>query len=125
MFEKEITEHLRELYGGGMTQEEMARLTGISRPYIANILNGKQQVKNASVDLLLKVFPRATVSLTGDVRQTNAGQSGGINAQAVNGNNFFAPDVEGFRNRAIAAMIDLDLPPEALQTVLRTLKKLK
>ena len=33
--------------------------------------------------------------------------------------------VADFKNRAISAIIDLDLPPDAMQTVLRTIKKLK
>jgi len=32
--------------------------------------------------------------------------------------------VADFKNKAISAIIDLDLPPEAMQVVLRTIKKL-
>jgi len=32
--------------------------------------------------------------------------------------------VAEFKNKAISAIIDLDLPPEAMQTVLRTIRKL-
>lgn len=41
-------------------------------------------------------------------------------------NGFLIADkaVANFKNRAISAIIDLDLPPEAMQTVLRTIKKL-
>ncbi len=41
-------------------------------------------------------------------------------------NGFFIADkaVAAFKNRAISAIIDLDLPPDAMQTVLRTIKKL-
>ena len=129
MFEKEISERLKELWKGGLTQDELSRKTGISRSYLGHILSGKQPVKNPTIDLLLKVFPRATVNLTGDVRQINTGQSGGVNAQNINGHNFFAADrtaaVSDYRLKAMDAVLALDLPPDAMQAILRALKEIK
>lgn len=104
MFEKEILERLQEMYRGGMTHDELSKALGISASYIGNILSGKQPVKNPTVDLLFKVFPRATVNLTGKVN---------------------AMTVYEFRHKAIEAVIDLDLPPDAMQAVLRALKDIK
>ena len=104
MFEKEILERLKELWQGGMTQDELSRKTGISRPYIALILSGKRPVRNPTVDLLFKVFPHATINLTGEGNTTT---------------------VDEFRHKAMDAVIDLDLSPDAMQAVLRALKDLK
>ena len=104
MFEKEILERLQEMYRGGMTQDEFSKATGVSRPYLALMLAGKRPLKNPTVDLLFKVFPRSTVNLTGKVN---------------------AMTVDEFRHKAIEAVIDLDLPPDAMQAVLRALKDIK
>ena len=47
-------------------------------------------------------------------------------ADRCENNGFLIADkaVANFMNRAISAIIDLDLPPEAMQTVLRAIKNL-
>lgn len=122
---QQVENLLKAEYAEGLTQEELAARHHVRQQQIQHLLSGKRSVAGLSLETFAKMFPRATVNLTGDVRQTNTGQSGGVNAQAVNGNNFFTPDVEGFRNKAIAAMIDLDLPPEHFKVVIKTLKKLE
>lgn len=102
---QEVENLLKAEYAEGLTQEELAARHHVRQQQIQHLLSGKRSVAGLSLETFSKMFPHATVSLTGDVRQTNAGQSGGVSAQAINGNNFFAPDIEGFRNRAIAALI--------------------
>ena len=65
MFEKEIFEKLKEMHNSGKTYDEITRTTGIARTVVAQILGGQRPIKNPSVSMLLKVFPRAEIYLEG------------------------------------------------------------
>lgn len=123
MFEKEILERLQEMYRRGMTHDELSKALGISASYIGNILSGKQPVKNPTVDLLFKVFPRAVVNLEG---QTNiaAENNGNMVANSGSGNFFTDRSAADFKAKVISAVIKLDLPPDAMQTVLKAIDAL-
>jgi transcriptional regulator with XRE-family HTH domain len=80
MFEKEIVEKLKEMHDSGKSYEEIARITGVSRTAVAEILAGKRHVKNPSLSMLLKVFPHAVIYLDGIPENThNEEQSVSIN----------------------------------------------
>lgn len=127
MYENEIASKLKQLKNQGKTYEELHQLTGISRSYLAMILSGKQPVKNPTVDLLLKTFPGTTITLNGVSVRGNDNQTG--NGIAVgHHNNFFSGDnssLADYRARVISTIIDLDLPSDAMQTVLRAVKNIK
>lgn len=111
----------------GMTEREMAKRSGVASSYLNSLKNKKKPPRALSVDTLLKLFPHAQITL-------NAGDQ--INGNATTGhgpaivghhNHVTAPaedSAETFRSKAIAAMIDLDIPADALREVLKTLKDL-
>ena len=119
---KQINAALRAEYEGGMTQEEMAKRHNIAQGQIQKILSGKRTVAGLSLETFCKMFPRATVNLDGS-NTAIADRGSTAIANAGTGNNFFTP-AEDFKGKAISAIIDLDLPPEAMQTVLRAIKAL-
>lgn len=55
----------------GVTQQEMSRLSGISQPYISQLLNpknGVERIKHLELAKLLKLFPDARIVFGGDRR---------------------------------------------------------
>lgn len=65
MYEQEIYNKLKEMHNSGKTYDEIARITGVSRAMISQILGGQRKIKNPSLDLFLKVFPKAVIYLDG------------------------------------------------------------
>lgn len=119
-----IQAHLREL-AKSHTQAEIAKSLGISRPYLNRLLNRKRPISGISLRALMKLFPTATIHLYGDnVSSHNSGVNNGVmgvNNGTVNGG---AGSAEAFRTRAMSALIDLDIPADALRKVLKTIKDL-
>ena len=115
---KEIQKELRE----GATQEELAAKYKVTQSHIYRIISGKCSV---SFETLERMFPNATIHLHGDpVVASNSGINHG-NVIGVNNGQIHSSSVENFRDRAIRAVLDLDLPPEHSMTVLKTLKNLE
>ena len=79
---------------------------------------------NPSISLLLKVFPGCRIDLHGSpvITATNSGVNNGVMGISNGGQ---PENIESFRDRAIRAVLDLDLPPEHSMTVLKTLKNLE
>ena len=68
-----------------MTQQEIADMTGISRPYICQLLNpknGKDRLKKIELSTLMKLFPNARIVF--DDRRT-IGDVTNNSGQVVNG----------------------------------------
>ena len=63
---KQITELLKSEYDAGATYQELADKYGVSYTHMHNLLNGKRAVSGISLDFLFKLFPKATICLTGD-----------------------------------------------------------
>ena len=125
MYEKEIENRLRELYESGKTYDEIAKITGVSKPVIAQHISGRRPIKNPSISLLLKVFPKAVISLEG-AHNTSVADHGGVSAQDIsvsgNGNNFFAKPQNEIISRITDAVMTLDLSPEAKVKVYQIIK---
>ena len=126
--EKIIFDALHAMCDGKTNQEEIAKGLGISRPYLNRLLNKKRPIDGITLRALRKLFPHATLHLQGDtVIAENTGINNGVlgvNHGTVNGGTPTA-SAEAFRTKAIAAMIDLDIPSDALREVLKTLKDLQ
>lgn len=125
---KEILDLLKNEYSAGATYQEMAGKKKVSYSYLRGLMNGVNPPEKLSLEVLFKLFPRAQINL-------NAGET--INGNATTGNgpaivghhNHITANAEDsaetFRSKAIAAMIDLDIPSDALREVLKTLKDLE
>ena len=125
-FEENFISSLREKLQN-QTEREFSNLTGIASGYINALKNRRKPCRALSIETLLKLFPHATINLQGDaVIADNSGINNGV--MGVNNgtvNSAGQESIEAFRSKAIAAMIDLDIPADALREVLKTLKDLR
>ena len=121
---EQILNHLQEEYRGGMTQQEIARAHNVTHPQIQRLLSGQRDCGGLSIDTVVKMFPRATLHLHGDpVVASNSGINHGV--VGVNNGSLQQSSAEAFRDRAIRAILDMDLSPEVSILILKTLKNLK
>ena len=117
----EIQKKIRQELDAGATQKELGKKYGMTQGNISRILSGTHTV---SFDTLERMFPNATINLHGDpVVATNSGINNGV--VGVNNGSLQQSSAEAFRDRAIRAILDLDLPPEVSILILKTLKDLK
>ena len=129
---EQIEDALRQQQRQGKTQTEMSELNGISQSHIQRILsNPETKIKGLKVETLMRMFPRATLNLNGDTSLT---QNGANNVGVNNGTlKQTAPSysqaqireaVEAFRHRVSDSLLNIDIPPDALLKVLKTIKEL-
>lgn len=124
---EQVKNALQEEYRNGGKQQEMAAKHGVSQQYISRLLSGKRSCEGLSLKAVNNMFPYATLNINGNLTADNSGinhgvvgiNNGTVNSTSVNG------DVEKFRVKALSAIIDLDIPSDTLQIVLKTLKNLK
>ena len=129
---EQIEDALRQQQKQGKTQTEMSVLNGISQSHIQRILsNPENKIKGLKVATLMKMFPRATLNLNEDTSLTQTGtnivgENNGTLAQTAPpvAQAQIKAAVEAFRHEVIDAMIDLEIPPDALAAVLKTIKEL-
>ena len=121
--EKLIHETLLRLCEGRGKQEEVASKFGISRPYLNRLLRGECPISGLTVGTLEKMFPNMAVNLNGDgVNAVNIGTvNGGVgmNSGTVNASE------SSLRLRIMEALVGLEIPADALQIVLKTIKEVK
>lgn len=123
MYEKEIFERLKQMHDSGKTYDEIARITDISRAMVSQILGGQRPIKNPSLDLFLKVFPRAVIHLDGVNNNTNA-DHGGIATSVTGGNNnFFTPKEKDVLPVLIDAVMTSDLEADVKVKVYNIIKE--
>ena len=126
---EQIRTALWEEYKSGKKQQDMAAAHHVTQQYISRLLSGKRSCDGLSLKAVSNMFPRATLNLHGDtVIAENSGVNNGVmgvNNGTVNGGGSPTATAEAFRSKAIAAMIDLDIPADALREVLKTLKDLQ
>lgn len=122
---KQILDCLLNEYNGGMKQTEMAKKHNVSQQYICRLLSGKRSCADLTIKTLMKMFPLATLNLNGDGNSTITQVASNVKVNTQNINNGSPPgSAEQARTRIIAALIPLDIPPESLQAVLRTINEL-
>ena len=124
-YTKKIEEKLEKMHEKS-SYEEMSRRLNIPSSNIAGILSGCRPMKNPSLDMFLKIFPKCKIDLHGDSTVIACDEScipkdkvEEIKANAKK------EAKETFRNRAIMAILALEsLPPDAAVEVMKTLKDL-
>ena len=121
-----------EYHKRGMKQREIAKAHNVSRSYIQSLLTGRCPFEGITLDSLSKMFPLATLNLNGNITTSQQGTNNvvvnGENSGTVNNGSHAtaqSSSAEQARSRIIAALIPLDIPPESLQTVLRTINELE
>lgn len=68
---EEIYDLLAEMKRRGITQQEIANNSGVSRPYICQLMNpkdGVERIKHLELSKFLKLFPDARIVFGGDRR---------------------------------------------------------
>lgn len=124
---EQIRTALWEEYKSGKKQQDMAAAHHVTQQYISRLLSGKRSCDGLSLKAVSNMFPRATLNLHGDtVIAENSGVNNGVmgvNHGTVNATG--VESVEAFRDRALKVLMDLDIPPDALLKVLKTLKDLQ
>lgn len=122
---EQILQELQKEYASGLTQQEIAKAHNVTHPQIQRLLSRQRDCSGLSIGTVARMFPNATINLHGSpvITATNSGVNNGI--MGINNGNVQSAAAESFRDRAIRAILDLDLPPEATLSVLKTLKDLK
>ena len=131
---KIIEEQIQAEYKAeGKTHKDIAKAHNVSPSYIQALLAGERDWDKLKIGTISKMFPRATLNLNGDgsIMQTVAhvsAKNGSVNNISLNP---AAPSeaqirlaVDAFRHEVVDALIGLDIPPDALAAVLKTIKEL-
>ena len=126
-FEADVINALRSILVDNV-ERDLAKRSTVSRGYINALKNQKKPPRALTVETLFKLFPHAQITLNaGD--QINGNATTGHGPAIVGHHNHVTAaaedSAETFRSKAIAAMIDLDIPADALREVLKTLKDLQ
>ena len=120
-----ILETLRNMCAGHKNQQEVADRLGISRPYLNRLISGTRQISGLTVATLEKMFPRMVIYLNGDA-VNSVNNSGTVNGVVgLNSGTVNAASEGSLRLRIMEAVIGLDIPPDALQAVLKTIKEVR
>ena len=122
---RSVYETLNQEYQSGMTQEEVAAKHHVRQGQIQKLLSNARSADGLLLKTLDKMFPNASINLYGDnnIMQTASNVSvrnGSVNTISMNS----GAAAEQIRARIIAALIPLDIQPDALQTVLRAINEL-
>jgi len=125
--DQQIESILRTMYDAGKTQEDIGRAFHISQQYVQRLLSGQRKISGLTVKVLMKMFPKATLNINGNnivgdisgVNQVVVGDNGTINGTPP------VASAEDFRNKAMKSLLDLEISPDALVKVLKTIKDLK
>ena len=94
----------------GLKQTEMAKLHNVSQQYICRLLSGKRKCEDLTIKTVMKMFPHATLSLTGENLTSD------VQIQEA---------IDAFRHQAIDVLIGLDIPSDSMLKVLKTLKDMR
>lgn len=119
---------------GGKTQTQLAKEHNVSQQYISTLLSAEHDCEGVSLGIVSKMFPLSSLNLNGNITTSQHGTNNvvvnGENSGTVN-NGSPAPSeaqirlaVDAFRHEVVDALIGLDIPPDALAAVLKTIKEL-
>lgn len=100
----QIKKALQDEYYGGGKQQEMAAAHHVSQQYISRLLSGKRSCNGLSVEVVSRMFPRATLNINGD---TVVAENSGIN----NG-------VMGINHGTVNATTDREIKDSCLNSVI-------
>ncbi len=131
---KIIEEQIQAEYKAeGKTHKDIAKAHNVSPSYIQALLAGERDWDKLKIGTISKMFPRATLNLNGDgsIMQTVAhvsAKNGSVNNISLNpatpSEAQIRLAVDAFRHEVVDALIGLDIPPDALAAVLKTIKEL-
>lgn len=116
--EETIKAALEDEYQHGRTHQEIADTHHVSRSYVQYLLTGGRAYGKLKVEAVQRMFPNATLNLSGDGNITQVASNVRVNTQSIN----VGKTAEVYKQEAIMAMLDLDLPADTLKLVLNTLK---
>ena len=125
-----IYNEIKRLYDSYKTQDKVADKCNTNQGKIQKILSKPGYCLGMKVETVEKMFPNATLHLTGDGNITQTVSHVNVKNGSVSLNNAPASDaqiksaVDAFRHEVIDALIGLDIPPDALASVLKTIKEL-
>jgi len=105
----------------GRTQVQIASAHNVSQQYVSKLLCKNNTCEGITLGVVSKMFPHATLNLTGTSNITQVAsnvrvQNGSVNS-IQNGKT-----AEQFRQEAIMKMLELDLDGDTLKSVLTALK---
>lgn len=131
--EEQIRKILETENADGLTKEEIGKKHSVDSSYVGRLLNGERKYSGITIETLMKMFPRATLNMNGDASLTLNGTNNGVVGVNIGTGNAAPPldqaqiktAVDAFRHAVIDALIGLDIPPDALAVVLRTIKETK
>lgn len=67
---EEIRSALRRKYEEGMTQQEIAEYSGLSRGHVCKLLNGTRSFSDVSLGNFFNLFPKAQIIINGAIAST-------------------------------------------------------
>lgn len=122
---KDILTSMRELYDSGMTQQEIADKTGISRSYIRDLLSGKRDIDGLTLKKINQLFPDSALTLGN--RSIGNNNTIGNNTRVQSDNNFLpsSDGIEQLRRTLINGIIDLDIDDTSRTKVLKLIKSIE
>lgn len=125
-----IYNEIKRLYDTCKTQEKVAAKCNVNQGRIQKILSHPGYCRGMKIETVEKMFPNSTLNLNGDGNITQTVSHVNVKNGSVSLNNATVSDaqiksaVESFRHSVIDALIGLDIPPDALAAVLKTIKEL-
>ena len=116
-----VKQEVMSEYHSGMRQTELANKHGVSQQTISRLLSKKNNCSGLTLDVVQRMFPLATISLYG--------RKGTVNTQnVVHGANYGtmagvveSRSADSYRKEAVERMVGLDIPGDALKSVLKLL----
>ena len=108
----------------GRTQVQIAAAHNVSQQYVSKLLLRSNTCEGITLGVVQKMFPNATLNLNGGSNHVITklwANNGGVNVN--NGVN--STSAEAFRQKAIAAMIRLNISGDALKLVLNALMNIE
>ena len=133
---KIIEEQIQAEYkADGKTHKDIAKAHNVSPSYIQALLAGERDWEKLKIGTISKMFPRAQLILNGNITTSQQGTNNVVVNGEISGtvnNGIPAPAseaqirlaVDAFRHEVVDALIGLDIPPDALAAVLKTIKEL-
>jgi predicted transcriptional regulator len=117
----QIHDRLLEEYKSGKKQTELAKEHGVSQQYICRLISGQRSCADITLKTLEKMFPLATLNLSGNGIITQVASNVRLNNQSVS----TEKSAESFRNEVVKKIISLDLSGDDLKKVLTALMEIE
>jgi len=107
-----VKDAIKKEHMSGMTQQQIADRHNVSRSYIQSLLTGRCPYEGITIDSLQKMFPNAILGLNGTITTRVCSRDNAVN---------LVPPWKSaaiYRQEAVAAIIKLNIPGDAMREVL-------